>query len=200
MNSLVLDLPPYNYLIEYHGVIGASKQRDTIGFAIGHMFAGRVIIDHVRYTSPENGTMNWDRLKNEIRVLCELYRVEDLLHDSYESESIRLHLHGFLFTETPLTGTYRAQIYSSFETLMYQKLIEYPSDARLLSEIKNLQRDTEWPVGPGMIANLAYTLYTQYVNTREGIDDSRSSQGWPEVDPWEKRNEALIAGGELHPL
>ena len=203
--------PPYDYQMEYIGVLDTSKHKDAFGFAIGHLLGGRVVIDVIKYFFPDKGVLNWNHVTNEIIQICRRYRVDHLLHDGYEGEAVKLYFNNFLLTETPFSGQYKMQIYSSLEDRMYQNQIEYPAEPRLLAELKAIQK--KWngdkftihhpdsgPVttdeGPDLIANLSYFLFTRFVKTREGLDDSRSSQGWPEDN-----NEdciAFIAGGQVH--
>jgi hypothetical protein len=94
---------------------------------------------------------------------------------------------------------------------MYQNQIEYPAEPRLLAELKAIQK--KWngdkftihhpdsgPVttdeGPDLIANLSHFLFTHFVKTRNGLNNFRSSQGWPEDDDEEPI--AFIAGGQVH--
>ena len=192
--------PPYDYTVEYHGVIGASQNRNApVAFGIGHLHAGRVIIDLLTYFNPANGALDWGQIAPAIKMQCRQYRVEDLLHDGYEREAMMLHFNNFLLNELPFTPQHRLQVYTTLENRMYQGQIEYPRNDRLISELKSLQAkapDGQFSVGPDALANLAHHMFTGYINTREGIDDDRN-RNWPEDDPWETQNISIM-GGELH--
>ena len=88
--------PPYDYQMEYIGVLDTSKHKDAFGFAIGHLLGGRVIIDVVKYFFPDKGVLNWNHVTNEIIQICRRYRVDHLLHDGYEGEAVKLYFNNFL--------------------------------------------------------------------------------------------------------
>ncbi len=192
--------PPYDDTVEYHGVIGASQNRNApIAFGIGHLHTGRVIIDLLTYFNPANGALDWNQIAPAIKMQCRQYRVEDLLHDGYEREAMMLHFNNFLLNELPFTTQHRLQVYTTLENRMYQGQIEYPRNDRLISELKSLQAkapDGQFSVGPDALANLAHHMFTGYINTREGIDDDRN-RNWPEDDPGGTPNISIM-GGELH--
>jgi hypothetical protein len=203
----------YDHLQEYHGAMDTSRKKDAFAFAVGHLQGGRVIIDVIRYFIPKDGKLDWDQVEHEIRRLCREYRVEDLLHDGYEAEGVRLHFHDFLLEETPFTGPYKMQIYASLEDRMHQGQIQYPRDERLIRELKALQK--KWngdkftihhpesgPVttddGPDVVANLTFNLFERLVTTREGIDDERISREWPEDHAPSDRFPPMIWPGQDH--
>jgi hypothetical protein len=186
-------------MIDYTSAIDTSKTKDAFAFCIGHMLAGRVIIDEIRYWISEDGHRhNWAQIEHDVRLLCMQYRVEQIAHDGFESEGVRLHFHNFLLDETVFTLQYKMDIYDCLEKRLYNHEIEYPGHPRLLAELKALQR--KWngdkftvhhpaigPVtnddGPDVVANVAYRLYNHYVTTREGINDeirTTDSIEWPD--------------------
>jgi hypothetical protein len=186
------------HMIDYGAALDTAKNRDAFCFCIGHMLAGRVIIDEIRYWVSEDGHRhNWTQIEHEVRLLCMQYRVEGFAHDGYESEGVRLHFHNFMLDETPFTGKYKMEIYDCLEARLYNHEIEYPGDPRLLGELKAIQRkwngdkytvhhpdtgDVRNDEGPDVVANVTYRLYNRYVTTREGIDDETRHEGsieWP---------------------
>lgn len=211
--------PPYDCQVIYHGAIDTSRKKDAFAFCIGHMHAGRVIIDVIRYWLPKDKRLNWNQVEYDIRSLSQQYRVEDLLHDGYESEGVNLHFHDFLLTETPFTGPYKMQIYQCLEDRMHQDQIQYPDDDRLKRELKALQK--KWngdkftvhhpdsgPVqnddGPDVIANLSWTMYDAWVTSGGDRDtEERRTSGsieWPNDSIVIGGNSdiTLIAGGQFH--
>ena len=193
--------PGYDPGVTYHGCLDSSRRKDAFAFAIGHQKAGRVIIDLIRYWLPQDGRLEWARIAYEIKRECRAYQVEDLLHDGYEGEAVKLYFEDFLLHETPFTQKYKMQIYGALEDRLFQRQIQYPPDERLLKELKALQK--KWngenfsihhpdsgPVttddGPDVIANLSFHLFSHFVTTREGIDDDRApggSEAWLQGGP-----------------
>lgn len=207
--------PPYDHQIVYHGAIDTSRKKDAFCFAIGHIQGGKVFIDLIRYWIPKDGRLEWSQVQYEIKRACRAFQVEDLLHDGYEGEAVKLYFNEFLLHETPFTQPYKMKIYGALEDRLFQRQIQYPPDERLLRELKALQK--KWngenfsvhhpdtgPIqnddGPDVIANLAFHLFSTFVATREGIDDDRVQAGgeyWP-LDPRDVETTALIGGGGSH--
>jgi hypothetical protein len=190
---------PIDYrTVDYMAALDTSKNKDAFAFCIGHILAGKVIIDEIRYWISEDGHRhNWSQIEHDVRMLCMQYRVEGFAHDGYESEGVRLHFHNFMLDETPFTLQYKMSIYDCLEARLYNHEIEYPDNSRLIAELKALQR--KWngdkftvhhpdtgsitnDDGPDVVSNVTYRLYNHYVTTREGIDDETRAEGsieWP---------------------
>ena len=209
----------YDYRMEYRCALDTSKNRDAFAFAIGHLQGGRVIIDRVQYWLTEDGKRhNWNRIEHDIRLLTMQFRAEHIAHDGYESEGVRLHFDGFMLEETPFSGKYKMEIYSSLESLIHQDLIEYPNNDRLIAELKALTRrwngdkftihhPDDGPVrnddGADAVANVAHILYKSYVDTggdRATRPHTTGTVEWPEdhLTDGSGGGPVLIMGGQHH--
>ena len=204
-------LPIDFHTIDYAAALDTAKNKDAFCFCVGHMLAGKVIIDEIRYWISDGHRHNWTQIEHDVRLICMRYRIEGFAHDGYESEGVRLHFHNFMLDETTFTGKYKMDIYECLEARLYNHEIEYPNDPRLLSELKALQK--KWngdkftvhhpdtgPVqndeGPDVVANVTYRLYNHYITTREGIDDDTHHEGsieWPNDRRY--LDEGLQSGG-----
>ena len=203
----------------YFGAMDTSRKKDAFSFCIGHMaMGGTVIIDEIRYWIPVNRKLNWMQVKQDIVALCLQYGVEQILHDGYEGEAVKLYFSDFNLTETPFTMPYKMKIYQGLEDRMHQGQISYPDDDRLRKELKALQK--KWngenftvhhpdsgPVttddGPDVIANLSYHLYNGYVTnhdsdyeTTENRQEGSGEWPWPGDD--QDNSVALMGGGGNH--
>ncbi len=177
---------PFNRNINYAGAMDTSKKKDAFAFCLGHMHNGNVHIDQVRYWIPKEGRLDWNTVKRDIDTLCHAYGVEQLLHDGYEGEAVKLYFGDYALEETVFTQPYKMKIYSNLEELMYQGREYYPDDERLKKEMKALQKKwngenfsvhhpNDGPVrnddGPDVVANLSYHLFKGHVENRDGDYD-----------------------------
>ena len=205
----------YDFKQEYRCTLDTSKNRDAFAFAMGHLQGGRVIVDRLQYWLTEEGRRhNWDQIERDVRMQTMQFRAEHIAHDGYESEGVRLHFDGFLLDETPFSGKYKMEIYTTLESLLYQDLIELPDNPRLKAELKALVRKwngdkftvhhpDDGPVrnddGADAVANLAHILYKNFVD-QGGDRDTRkhttSTIEWPEDHTMDaSRDGVLIMGG-----
>lgn len=202
----------------YRAALDTSLKRDAFAMAIGHNDdQGRAIIDLIRYWIPDRGVaLDWTGIKASIENLFNTYMVEHVIYDQYQSEAVRLYFKNYALEETTFTQPYKMLIYKNLEDLMWQDKIKYPDSARLIAELKALQRTwngekfsvhhpESGPVvnddGPDVVANLSYHLFNATVENRDGDEDPYDDRG--ERDRKGDRenkddSEVLISGGGYH--
>ena len=173
----------YDRHFTYHSAIGSSTDRLTLAYAIGHLWAGKVVIDVFRIWQREGGRFNWTEIKGQVWTLSRAYHAESLLHDEGETEAIRLNLTDlddrFVMNETPFTPAYRALIFEALKRRIIQQEILYPNDPRLLEDLRAMPDDPKetHDASTAAVANLAYYLYHMFIETRGGLPDPNDDDG-----------------------
>lgn len=201
----------------YLAAIDTSKRKDAFAFAIGHMKAGLVIIDLVKYWLPVNNKLNWSQVTHDIISYCIFYGIDRILHDGYEGEAVKLYFHDYSLNETPFSVSYKMDIYGCLDDRMWQDQISYPADERLLKEMKAIQKEyngekIKWhhpdsgpctnDDGPDVVANLTYNLYTGYVASHgnDTTEEKHSESPYDELFRNDKKDygDSMIFGGAMN--
>ena len=176
---------------EYYAAIAGTPGHDTVSFAIGHVAAGKIIVDVFQHweAGPDGG-LPWEGQGGVFRTimgLCLHYRTESLTHDGNNLSSVREYFEDLYPDQAPRTAKFQDEIFEGLENRIRRHQILFPADQNLLRELQALERHPGSPSpkrgsgasGAHAVAMLTWKLGTWFEASYEDVEERRSRE-WPD--------------------